>query len=240
MSWDFLAPPLPLAPVLADLLTEARVVEVQLITTKRPHSFLGREVSPEAQLLARTARYRHREHGYGFWDAMLSGLNESDAQTRRAVLQWALRHDTESVVSTDISKDQFVENLDTGLYNGLPPRQLTSLSSRVQTIDERILHLPMLDLGVPSAELALDVLDALPLPCAGVLISSGHSFHYIGSNPVTEYQLIDFLAHAQLLAPLIDQRWAAHQIINRWCGLRISTDTERHTIPNSVVARSHQ
>jgi hypothetical protein len=94
------------------------------------------------------------------------------------------------------------------------------------------------DFGVPydrpsSIDVAVEVADALNL--SGPLFSSGGSFHFVSDQVVSDTQLSRVLARAQLVSPLIDSRWVSHQLIDGESRLRISTDTERNTVPHRLV-----
>lgn len=220
---------------LVNLLRTLEVQEVELQTFMRPQAFLGREVSPEAQQLGRAARLLHKTRGYGFWDEMLNSLPGASQSTRLAVLDRSLQHDRTDVSRTMAALDAFAEHVEQGLYRDLPARTVVSLSSRV-VVRGGTHHLPMLDLGTADLPTAVDVLSALD--AAGVLVSSGRSFHFVGTSLISEAELVDLLGRAQLLSPLVDHRWAAHQILDRCAALRISTDADRHTKQMTVVARS--
>jgi hypothetical protein len=97
-------------------------------------------------------------------------------------------------------------------------------------------HLPMLDMGAPvgtGAPACVDALAALGL--SGQLYESGRSYHFIANRPVSPDEFRALLARAQLLSPIVDARWVAHQLIDGRAGLRISTDAVRHTTPHKFV-----
>lgn len=235
-AWKTLEPPLPLSDGLGWVLGGASVAEAETVSFSRPHAFLGREVSTEAQMLAREAREVHRETGYGFWDALIARLDRAGHETRVGVLRNALAHDVQSYKFEPTRVDELLTRLRSGHYADLPAREVVALSSRVKSTAGDVGHLPMLDFWTESASVALDILEVLG--CQGVLLSSGRSFHYIGDRIVSDADLTSLLASAQLVAPAVDQRWVAHQILNRYCSLRISTDSERHRMAAKVVAMS--
>lgn len=223
--------PLALVPILERMGVE----EIELRSFCRPRSFLGKEVSSQAQELARVARTAYKARGYGFWDEMLNILPTAERSTRLAVLARAAEHNVADIASSQHSLSAFADQLRTKQHQGLPPRQVVSLVSRVIAAD-CVQHVPMLDLGTKDLTTAVDVIATLGLE--GVLVASGSSFHFVGRDLMSEDSLIDLLAQTQLLSPLIDFRWAAHAIRDRSCTLRVSTDTERHATPWQVVAAS--
>jgi hypothetical protein len=102
------------------------------------------------------------------------------------------------------------------------------------------MHLPMIDFAMKADahndKTVLDLAEALDLD--GSIFDSGRSYHYYGARPLPANEVPRFLAKAQLLAPLVDYRWACYQIMDGECSLRISTDRERHKLPPRAVASS--
>lgn len=222
--------PTPLVPILQSLDVEA--VNVQFAT--RPRSFQGGQLNEEAQTLTGPAREEHRQRGYGFWDEVLAHVDRVSAPTRASILGRAVRHDVGVESLEPMTLADFEGRCRAGAFTALPARHMASLTSSVTTPrGER--HLPMLDLQTTNLDLAISVADALDLP--GLLVSSGNSFHLYGQELLTPAELTPLLGRAQLLSPLTDHRWAAHQIINGYAALRISTDTERNSEPGVVRAR---
>lgn len=228
-----------LAEHLPALLRQAQVETIELDVLHRRPSFQGGEVSPLAQSITEPARDEHRARGFGFWEFVLSQAVTTDPDTRRALLDAALRHNSDEAIRLQLTREEFIERLSAGEYENLPPRDLVSLYSPVEVAGERQrMHLPLLDLGVktgPDGEAsAIAALHALGL--RGLLFMSGRSYHFYGSDPVTQPQLVSILARAQLLSPIIDCRWVSHQLIDGRCGLRISTDSEKTPTPPIFVA----
>ncbi|HRD62959.1 hypothetical protein [uncultured Nocardioides sp.] len=164
----------------------------------------------------------------------------TDPDTRGALLDAALRHNSDEAIRMRLAREEFIDRLSSGEYENLPPRDLVSFYSSVQVAGEpQSMHLPLLDLGVktgPDGEAsAIAALHALEL--RGLLFMSGRSYHFYGSDPVTAPELTAILGRAQLLSPIIDSRWVSHQLIDGRCGLRISTDSEKTPDPPTFVTR---
>jgi hypothetical protein len=108
--------------------------------------------------------------------------------------------------------------------------KITVLSSAIEMEDGSRQHLPMLDFHSPASEANLPLVTAAAsqLHAHGFILKSGKSYHFYGGSLLSEAQNIDHLARALLLAPIVDRAWIAHQLIERACGLRISTREERH------------
>jgi hypothetical protein len=226
---------------ISSVLVAADVTSVEVLRFTRPRSFLGREVSESARVLARSAREDCNTRGYGFWDRMLWGAARSDAETRLGIFSRATAHGTAEVVRERMSVEAFGEAMQNGAFTDLPGRQIVSLCSRVELHESPPgMHLPMIDFALGSGPhndaVIVDVVESLGL--YGSIVDSGRSYHFYGGRVIRESELPRFLANAQLLGPLVDHRWASHQILEGECSLRISTDRERHEVPQRLVASS--
>ena len=236
-EWHIVSRRVPASEALPELLRSLSVARVQILRFARRPSLRGSSISDEASVLTRRARDEYRARGFGFWDFLLTSLTEASDHTRRAVLAGSLAHD----IHADrrwLELDEFAGSLTDGTFAGLQGRQIAALSSRVVRQDGETLHLPMLDFAItassPNRRLALAALDALGV--VGQLYESGRSFHFIGHALVGQPELLQMLARAQLLGPITDHRWIAHQILSNECSLRVSTDAESHDRHPSLVA----
>lgn len=232
-----------LAEHLPALLRQAQIELVELGVLRRPPSFRGGEVSTRAQLITDPARDEHRRRGFGFWEFVLAEAVTTDSQTRIGLLNGALRHANDEAIRVHLDREAFIERLGAGEYANLPPRELVLFLSPVKIAgDERRLHLPLIDLGVqigPEGQaMAVEAMEALGM--GGLLFESGRSYHFYGTKPVTQSDLVRLLARAQLLSPIVDARWVSHQLIDGRCGLRISTDSEKTPVPPVFVTQVKQ
>lgn len=231
--------PTHLVTVLPYLLESVGALSVELIYVQRPPSLHTGDLTPTADELIRAARVEYHDRGYGFWDSLLTAAAHSDEATRRALLWRATQHN--AAPPKAVLKDEFITELRQGAYLGLPAREMVSLSSRIMTA-EGVGHLPMLDFSVPHStgadDIATEVATTLGIS-GGYLLRSGTSYHLLGDYLLTWDESTDLLARAQLLSPLIDHRWAAHQLIDRYCALRISTDDSRHPIGHTLIASTY-
>src|SRR4051812_16715825 len=84
-----------LAEYLPALLREARIDAVELDVVHRRRSFQGSELSPQAQSITDVARDEHRARGFGFWEFVLAEAVTTDSETRRGLLDGALRHNSD-------------------------------------------------------------------------------------------------------------------------------------------------
>jgi hypothetical protein len=232
-----------LAKYLPGLLETAGVARVEIdVLTKRP-SFHGTDVSERAREVTGPAREEHQRRHFGFWEFVLSAAVDVDRQTRRGLLEGALRHFSGESIRMTMEVAEFTTSLRAGQFSALPARTIVSLCSPVDRKaspgDVEVWHLPMLDLGVPVSPegetAAVDALESLNL--SGLLFDSGKSYHFFNESLITRNELWNLIGRAQLLAPIVDSRWASHQLIDGWCSLRISTDVDRHPTAHRLAAR---
>lgn len=220
-------------------LQAAGVSWVELLGQIRPRAFLGRELSPEVQKLARVARSEPDRRGRDFWEGLMALSPELPPDQQAALMAAATKHGESQVSRTRLPVSEFLVSLRRGAFDGLSPRETTSLSSRVSLSDPQDTgHLVQLDLALPAEiandSLAFEVISSLNL--RGVLFDSGRSYHFFGAQLVTYEMWVAKLATAQLLAPLVDRRWASHSLIDGESALRISTDSEKHKVAHRLVA----
>ena len=229
-----------LARYLPDVLETAEITHVQISTFDKMAGFHGDTASDAAREITSAARAEHLERHFGFWEYALRAAVDADRPTRDYLIQGALRHAGGTEDLKVVSLEEFTKKLRTAAFDGLPERMIVSLTSpvRIRRANHGPWHLPMLDLGVRISEAgenaAVDALQALGLK--GALFESGRSYHFYGAEVATESSLWHLLGQAQLLSPIVDARWISHQLVDGRCGLRISTDLERHTASHRFVA----
>lgn len=224
---------------LPPLLETAGVAVVQIDVLTKRDSFHGGEVSARAQEITGPAREEHKRRHFGFWEYVLSATYNIDSDTRRGLIDGALRHNSAETIQTQLRLGDFNQALSDRAFNNLPERTIVSFTSHVETRAGLSWHLPMLDMGAPvgtaGAATCVDALVGLGL--SGELYESGRSYHFIANRPVSPDEFRVVLARAQLLSPIVDARWISHQLIDGRAGLRISTDAVRHTTPHKFVTR---
>lgn len=98
------------------------------------------------------------------------------------------------------------------------------LNSRVRLFDEVEAHIVLVDfsisVSVEHTKIVKDSLSHLGI-IQGYILDSGSSYHYIGSDIVSDSDYKRLLCYAYLLSPITDGRWIAHQLIEGSCNLRI-------------------
>lgn len=101
--------------------------------------------------------------------------------------------------------------------------------SKIETFDNGYNHLPLFDFHIPISDnnqkLCIAIIKQLNL--AGYLLNSGKSYHFYGIKLITEDELITLLSKMLLFSPIIDRAWVSHQLMQRFCCLRISKKYDR-------------
>jgi hypothetical protein len=173
----------------------------------------------DEELVAQASTLRER-HRLPFWDSLLlSSFNRKSPP--KSILAAARFHNGSRTTVHKIPAGEVT----TLLQVNSPETTTAALSSLVRLNDGSRRHIPMLDFHCPSSaanlELATEVirnLNATP----GYLVESGKSYHFYGERLLVDSELTRFLASALLFSPIIDRAWIAHQLLEGFCGLRIS------------------
>lgn len=226
-------------PVLVqNAFSQDATIDLYAMPTPRRAQTRLRDSEP-AQPLIEAARTRRHEHGIPFWDALLSTAVERGPDIPDEIALSALYHQD---VKTSGRRLRFkATSLDRQTIDHeigqLQEREF--LMVRSASLEEPGLHLPMLDLHISSDGAAAEgaarkLLAHLGEP--GYLFNSGRSFHFYGSRTIPWAEMALFLARAQLLSPVVDTRWVAHQLIEQCAALRISHGRERQQMPQLVAA----
>jgi len=174
------------------------------------------------------AQKKKKTEGIRFWNALLSIFVEEGIYNRE-LLDEVFYHQPNRDFAY-VNRENLEEFLET--------RKTTpqAINSKVLMIDGSSRHIPLLDFKVPSKQghdnLVADCVRAMGL--RGYVLDSGRSYHFIGSDLISESELMDLLAKFVLLDPISDKAWAAHQIIERSASLRVSEVLE---YAPSVVSR---
>ena len=99
------------------------------------------------------------------------------------------------------------------------------LASEVVLDDRSVMHIPMLDFrfspSPANQRLIVAILGALRI-LPGYLLESGNSYHFYGVRLMTAEEIRNLLSRALIYGPVVDKTWAAHQLLDGFCGLRIS------------------
>lgn len=151
-----------------------------------------------------------------FWEAFFttSLINKS---VEKRIIEQASHHNKNNDYIHIPAKEllHFIRNND---YQNL------ALNSKVELNCGASKHIPMLDFKIASEPSNLQLVKSVlcALGCQGAILDSGKSYHFIGSNLISQSELTELLAKFVLFHPIADKAWAAHQIIEGSASLRVS------------------
>jgi hypothetical protein len=177
------------------------------------------------------------EFNIPFWMSIFFVATNSDKSIPNAVLDAATFHqDSSQQVKHEIQVDKEFNKSILATLDQLPDSYVLTVNSQVITTDGQLRHIPMLDFRLKSSRsnhaLVVDVVKRLNTP--GVILDSGRSYHFYGTELIDDRELTKFLAKALLFTPLIDYRWIAHQLLEESCALRVSPGVEGQVTPTVV------
>lgn len=172
---------------------------------------------------------------FPFWDCLFQVAAKSTVDMQN-LLRTAKRHNAQTAAMERIERSDVLSGALTAKAQSLRSEQVLALSSKVECMDGDFMHLPMLDFhcksGVANDQRVKQIVNALGLK--GYILHSGQSYHFYGTDLIETEALVTTLAYALLFAPIIDRAWIAHQLIERACGLRISSGKSYSTAPNVI------
>lgn len=232
---------LGLSAFLPNLLEHIGVSEVEIRTLTRGPSLQRRVNDKRVLQLAEQARDESQKGRVTFWESMIILAASESRRVRVSVFQEALHHRSaaDGVNESTMMTSEFTSILEGPGFQESNEQGITALTSLVRTPTGRR-HIPLLDFRAsPSAENAQLITELLTiLDVRGFLVDSGRSYHFYGAETIPAEQYWAFLGRAQLMAPFVDERWIAHQLISGKAALRVSTNAERHVAPPRLVAWS--
>ncbi len=118
--------------------------------------------------------------------------------------------------------------------NELSEKDVLAVTSRVKIGDaEDLLQIPMMDFRCAVTEENLEKLCAFfrHIGRSGAILISGKSYHFYGSELVSEKEWFEFMGKCLLLVDCTDTRYVGHRLIDGHCTLRISKEIRRPRIP---------
>jgi hypothetical protein len=167
------------------------------------------------------------------WEAVLRRILEHPEWLESSLLSVAGVHDRLPDVRSDLPRTVVLRGALASAAAECRDNQIVVLTSELEMTDGSVAHIPMLDFACPDSEQNLRVVERVlaELGEPGAILASGSSFHFYGSQPLTEPERIRFLARALLFAPIVDSRWVAHDLLERASSLRISRHERTHEYP---------
>ncbi len=137
------------------------------------------------------------------------------------------------------------ENVTSEKLRDLIARALTRgkalvLCSRVETRDDEILHIPMLDFECQVSDKNLQKIRdfVTELGDSGLVLESGRSYHYYSFNLVSHNKWVKFMARTLLFTGFIDTRHIGHRILSGEARLRLAKidGSDRYIMTPRVVS----
>jgi hypothetical protein len=182
-----------------------------------------------------------QQHSLPFWSSVLLTAQASYADVPQRLFDAARFHRpaTASARSATVNADDLTPESLQRRLDALESNEFLMVSSQVLTRDGVSMHLPLLDLSIPystrNTRLARRAVESLGIP--GVLFKTERSYHFYGVRLLSEDEYLHtFLGQALLFAPLTDQRWIAHQLLDGFAVLGLSRRSASKSIPVAVAA----
>ena len=198
---------------------------------------VGEDVA--AGILA-SARELSHDEGIPFWHSVFRIGAQSATGVPAPIVEAALYSQGTTSYGTVAVAEDFTAAAQR-LVESAPTQTYIVASSGVPT-DRGTLHVPFLDFSVKERWAGAErtaVAAAEALGIAGTVLASGRSFHFIGKELLSWERYAAFLYRALLLAPLVDERWIAHQLLAGEATLRVSPNSAGH-VPTAVAyVRGH-
>lgn len=160
-----------------------------------------------------------------FWDA----VNISNSRTKHwssELIELADHHNVSKY--SEIAAEKISEDFS--------PDSNIGINSRVKLSSGETKHIPMIDFHINHTASSLEIVKSVSKQLNqsnGYIIDSGASYHYIGASLMNEEDFMSFLAHSLLYGPIVDNRWVAHQLIERSATLRIG---KKHDLMPRLIA----
>jgi len=173
----------------------------------------------EEQITIDNALLVRSDHKFPFWESLLSTYIDGSSYSSRLLAE--VIYHNKFVKKIGIKKSEF-ENI--ALILSENQHRRLALSSKVKTVGNRHMHIPMLDFHIPMnrtfPKILLEIIDLLGQK-KGFFLESGESYHYYGTELMTYQELLNFLGKALRFSPIIDRAWISHQIEEKSCALRV-------------------
>ena len=184
------------------------------------------------------AEVLNREHGIGFWDAVLA-IGMREGQLPEQYVELALLHDSAAGErELNLSRDEVSTGGLSRLIGSLDLDYGLSVSSRVQLDDGRQAHIPMMDFRCQHSDANLEIIKRALVAMGqshGALVQSSRSYHFYGLGLLAERAWLRFLGMSILFSPIADVRYIGHRLADGACRLRLSAAANRGDAPRVVA-----
>ncbi|MBY8023456.1 hypothetical protein KW469_00110 [Vibrio fluvialis] len=169
----------------------------------------------EKNIIEKSITYKNN-NSTSFWEAFFT-TSVKEKKLEQRIVKQAIHHNKNNEYIHVLSQDllSFIQNNN---YDNL------AINSKVELECGSSKHIPMLDFKISTAPSNLKLVESVlsALGCEGAILDSGKSYHFVGSNLISQSELIELLAKFILFHPIADKAWAAHQIIEGSASLRVS------------------
>ena len=189
----------------------------------------------ERRLVERAKRMRHGT-GVPFWEAVFATCSV-EGQCSDSIISAALFHNGQGV-----QKHVSMRQIDEGALEKVVKEganRVVALGSRVFGRDGPRGHLNFMDFRCLVSEQSRVLVHRICrrlMPDGFLLLDSGGSYHACSANIVSDEERIRMLAMALLVSPIVDARYAAHQLLQESSSIRISNGGSQGRIPVVVDA----
>jgi len=201
--------------------------EIAVVFLGQPQTnvpLLGRsDLLPLDRDLIRTAWRQCSESGLPLWDTVMLLLSRAD-QIYDTILNQAMVHRGISTTQFSVMSDAFAPKI-RELSESKPPEQMLAMCSKVQLKKGTTEHIPMMDFRCPVSPHSLQLVSTIAKLFdvgKGFIVETDRSYHFYGSELLTEQEWLKFLGRALQFSPIVDRAWIAHQLIDLCCNLRIA------------------
>lgn len=171
-----------------------------------------------------------------FWDCLLKNITGHDEGDLH-VLKQALFHNQNDTIEHEFPRSEILR-IQPESYLKNPKGSSLAISSKVTLRNGATGHIPMLDFHTPVNKGAEGII-ASAMKALGLesffVCNSGKSYHAYGLKILCQDELISFLNSALLLHPIVDTRYVAHQLRDRYCKLRIVPTSLKPFQPKTVL-----
>lgn len=170
--------------------------------------------------------------GIPFWDALLSVCMHRGAVPEKFV-DVALFHGPDPGAETfTLDRDQISTEAIEGILERVPEGRGLVVCSRVSLACGEIVQLPMVDFLCACSEKNADAIRRFLAAAGqgeGILVESGHSYHFYGTFLLSLQEWVSFMARCLLFGPVIDVRYVGHRLLDGECRLKVFDSKTRST-----------
>lgn len=170
------------------------------------------------------------------------GIRKTLAEQKEISVKTILRHHPDvKEYAIRLQREDVTEEMIWKLIDAATKREKAFvLCSQIETHDDHIMHIPMLDFecDVSGENLSKIIEFVNEIKEAGVILESGRSYHYYGFNLLDEKRWIKFMARSLLFTGFIDSRHIGHRILSSEARLRLAKikGSDRYLMTPKVVA----